>query len=97
MLPKALDYEIVKQILSYFLRNPKAVDSLEGVARWRILQEQIHRSVEETGTAMAWLVEQGFLEKIEASGSVRLFRLNPARQLDAARLVGEKRQRQRKR
>ena len=96
MLPKAPDYEIVKQILSYFVRNPKAVDSLEGVTRWRILEEKIHRSVQETGKAMAWLVEQGLLEEIEAAGSVPLFRLNPARHADAARILAEKRTRRRK-
>ena len=39
---------IAKEILSYFLRNPQAADNLEGVARWRLLEQTVHRSVEET-------------------------------------------------
>jgi hypothetical protein len=50
-----------KEVLSYFLRNPQAADTLEGVARWRLLDEPVHRSVEEINQALEWLVAQGFL------------------------------------
>lgn len=69
---------IAKDILAYFLRNPQSADSLEGVARWRLLDQTIHRSVDETNRALDWLVEQGFLLKVTRPGSGAIFCLNPA-------------------
>jgi hypothetical protein len=82
------DWEIVKQILSYFVRNPKAADSLEGVARWRLLEEQVRSSLQQTEAALAWLVSQGFLEDVQTAGSNHIFRLDPNRYADAMRVLG---------
>jgi hypothetical protein len=57
--------EVAKEILGYFLRHPKAADSLEGIAEWRILDEKVRRSVEETKKALDWLVRKGFLQEEE--------------------------------
>jgi Fe2+ or Zn2+ uptake regulation protein len=85
------ELEIVKQILNYFLRNSKAADTLEGIARWRLLEEQVHRSFQQTESALAWLVKQGFLEEVETVGSSRIFRLAPQGHEKTARfLAGEK-------
>ena len=81
----------MKQILSYFLRNSKAADTLEGIARWRLLEEQVHRSFQQTESALAWLVEQGFLEEVETVGSSRIFRLAPQSQEKTARFLAEER------
>lgn len=78
----------MKQILNYFLRNSKAADTLEGIARWRLLEEQVHRSLQQTESALAWLVEQGFLEEVETVGSSRIFRLAPQGQEKTARFLG---------
>ena len=67
--------EIAKDILSYFLRNPHAADDLEGVARWRLLNQTVHREVEDTSQALDWLVERGFLGRISRAGSGTIFRL----------------------
>jgi hypothetical protein len=77
----------VKQILGYFVRNPKAADTLEGVARWRLLEEEIQNSIAQTEAALEWLVAQGLLEKLQPPGSRCVFRLNAARQADAIRLM----------
>lgn len=73
----------MKQILSYFLRNQNAADSLEGITRWRLLEEQIHRSLQETEIALAWLVEQRFLHEVKTVGTAPIFALNPERRADA--------------
>jgi len=87
-LPRAeQEFELVKQILSYFVQNPNAADSLEGITRWRLLEEQIYRSLRETEVALAWLVEQGFLDEVKTTGSAPIFRLNPERQADALSLL----------
>ncbi len=75
-MPRMSKEEIARDILNYFLRNPQAADDLEGLARWRLLRETIHRSIEETDHAVEWLVERGFLIKLSPVGSNAIFSLN---------------------
>jgi hypothetical protein len=81
--------DVVREVLSYFVRNPKATDSIEGVARWRLLEEQVYRTVQETETALAFLVSRGFLEEIPTSGHAKVFRLEPKRLADAVRFLAQ--------
>ena len=81
------EHERAKEILSYFVRNPRAADSVEGVARWRLLDQAIHRSVEETHQALAWLVAEGFLCEATPAGSGTIFTLNAARSEQARRFL----------
>jgi hypothetical protein len=76
----------VKEILSYFLRNPEAVDSLEGIARWRLLEQRIHANFAETQGALQWLVKEGYLIEIKHPHSAVLFRLD-AEQRERAQLL----------
>jgi hypothetical protein len=87
-LPRAEEeFDLVKQVLSYFVRNPNAADDLEGITRWRLLEEQIHRSLQETQAALTWLVEQGFLHEVKTQGTKPIFRLNQERHADAVSLL----------
>lgn len=70
--------QIARQVLSYFIRNPQATDSLEGIARWRLLQERIHRTVQETNAALVWLVSEGYLREVLNPGAESLYQLNVA-------------------
>lgn len=79
--------EIAEDILRYFLRNPQAADNLEGIARWRLLAEAIHRSVEETSMVLEWLVSQGVLLKLAPAGSEPVFCLNQEKQGEAEALL----------
>ncbi len=76
-----------KEILAYFLRNPRAADSLEGVARWRVQQEAIHQTVEHVSQALAWLVELGFLLEEHRPGVAPLFRLNRSKAAEATQFL----------
>lgn len=67
---------MAKEILAYFLRNPEAVDSLTGIARWRLMEEFVQRSVQTTEAALNWLLEQGYLSETTRTGSERIFQLN---------------------
>jgi hypothetical protein len=80
---------VAKQILSYFLRNPEVADSLTELARWRLMEEQIRLSVENTQAALNWLVDQGYVQQEARVGTESLFRLNPARRADAESLLKE--------
>jgi hypothetical protein len=84
---KAANVAIAKDILSYFLRNPAAADSLAEIARWRLMQEAVQRSVEETRLALKWLIEQGYVLEESHLSTASLFQLNPERRDDAAEFV----------
>jgi hypothetical protein len=87
-LPQPPDPDIVKQMLSYFVRNPSAVDSVEGIARWRLLEEQIERTVRETETALEWLLAEGYLLEVRRPGTERLYQLNLKRRSKAIEFLG---------
>jgi hypothetical protein len=80
---QATNVAVAKDILRYFLRNPQAVESLTEIARWRLMQEQIRRTVEETQLALAWLIAEGYVQEEVHLGTARLFHLNPTRREDA--------------
>jgi len=65
------------EVLDHFVRNPQAADTLEGVARWRLLRETVHRSVDETAAALDWLVAEGFLNETSTTHAKAIYSLNP--------------------
>ena len=75
------------EILSYFVRNAQAVDSLEGIVRWRLLDETIHQRVNAAHEALQWLVDQGVLQVTQRPGVEAVFSLNPTRKIEAERLL----------
>jgi hypothetical protein len=83
-----VDAEIVKQILRYFVNNQRVVDSLEGIARWRLLESKILHNLRQTEAGLRWLVEHGFLEEIRPVGAAPLFRLDPGQKEEAVRFLG---------
>lgn len=83
------DVTVTSQVLSYFVRNPQAVDSVEGVARWRLLDEAIHVQVKAAREALEWLVERGVLREMTGPGLQAVFSLDPDRKDEAERLLVE--------
>ncbi len=71
------------------MRNPEAVDSLEGVARWRLLDEAVHHRVNATHEALRWLVERGVLRQAQGPGLKPVFWLDPDRKEEAERLLAQ--------
>ena len=78
---------VVRDVMRYFLQHPTAADTLEGIARWRLLQERARDVVTETDAALALLVERNILEEIRAAGVPPLYRLKPDKAEDARRLL----------
>ena len=70
------ELELRRLIATYFLRNPEGVDSLEGIARWRLLEEQVHTTVEQTHLALEWLVSHRYLTVENNPSAGRLYRLS---------------------
>jgi hypothetical protein len=78
------DAERTCEVLSFFLRNPQISDSVEGIARWRLLDEVIFRGIRETEAILDELVALGFLEEVTAVGAPRMFRLRKEASSQAA-------------
>jgi hypothetical protein len=79
--------DLARQILSYFLRNPSAADSFDGIARWRLLEDIARRSIAATEDALAWLIREGYLRQEALPGSKSLFRLNADMRTEAEKFV----------
>ncbi len=77
------ELEAARHVLAYFVRNATAADNVEGVARWRLLEERVHSTLQTTESALSWLVSQGFLEQMTTAGGNHVFRMNPKRMDDA--------------
>ena len=82
------DPRVLKDLLSYFVCNPQAADDLEGIARWRLLDEVVRRKVEETQRALTWLVDRKYLCETVAVGRSPIFSLNSDKVDDARVLLG---------
>jgi len=76
--------EMAREILRYFVRNPQAVDSLEGIARWRLMDEIVRRKLDETEAGLEWLVAHDYLTSSLSPGGIAIYRLN-AERIDEAR------------
>jgi len=78
--------ETTKSILKFFLQSPGQVESLAGIARWRLLEEEVRRSVKRTEEVLQWLVAKGFLLRAVV-GSRQVYKLNPEKREEATELV----------
>jgi hypothetical protein len=79
--------ELAREVLAYFLRNPKGADDLKGITKWRLLDQVIHRALEETSDALEWLVSEGYLAVESTAGSERIFRLNKEKREEAVHFM----------
>ena len=82
--------DIAQDILEYFLRNPGAVDTAEGIARWRLLEEAVHRSLETTENALQWLTREGYLTEVSRREKEPVFQLNRGKVTAALELLRAK-------
>ena len=81
--------DLAREILNYFLRHPRAADDLEGVARWRLMEERVRRTIQQADEAVQWLVTNGFLEEIVTPGG-RVFRLREDNRENAEHFLSRK-------
>lgn len=77
------------QILTHMLRHPQIVDTLEGLSRFRLLEDRVQQSVFETSEALRLLVNEGLVLEEGLSDGPRSYSLNPDRIDDAIKLREE--------
>jgi hypothetical protein len=88
--------KLAKEIMGHFLRNPQAADSLEGVTRWRLLEERVHRQLEDTDQALGWLVRRGFLVRVSSAWTEAVYKLNQENRSEAEQFLGKTKKGERK-
>lgn len=78
-----------KEVLEHFLQNPKLIQDLEDVARWRMPHELASLTFDHVRRALMWLVEEKFLVEETGQGLPARFRLNKERETDAWKFVAD--------
>lgn len=84
---KASNVRTAQEILSYFLHHPEAADSLTELSRWRLMEERVRLSVENTREALNWLIAEGYVREEMRLGTESLYQFNSARREDAELFV----------
>lgn len=60
------------------MRHPHAQDTVEGIAHWWLLEEQIREGVRQVRAALEQLTSAGLISEIRRADSTIVYRLNPA-------------------
>jgi hypothetical protein len=71
------DVQLRTLILGYLDDHPTAMDTLDGIAEWWVLRQQIEIEVRRVSRVLAALVSDGLLEEHE-QGGIRFFRRRAA-------------------
>jgi len=62
---------LARCVLGYLSEHPQATDTLEGIAEWWVMREQVRVDVKLLERVLHRLAEQGFLEEIHGGAQVR--------------------------
>jgi hypothetical protein len=67
------DAHVKSLVLGYLDDHPTAMDTLDGIAEWWVLRQQIDIEVRRVARALAALVSDGLIEECE-QGGIRFYR-----------------------
>ena len=70
------DEEIAEAILRYLAEHPQAMDTVEGIAQWWIMRQQMRVTTTRVTRVLCALTERGLLEEL-GDGEHRRYRLKP--------------------
>ena len=70
--------ELTLAVLQYLAENPRAMDTLEGIAEWWIARQQIRVEVATLARVLNRLTERGLLD-VTGSGEYARYSLKPDR------------------
>lgn len=59
----------IRDILKYIQKQPKAKHTAEGIAKYWIFQQRLEEKLEIALAAITYLVNEGFLEKIQVQNN----------------------------
>ena len=68
------DEQVAQSILGYLAEHPRAMDTVEGIAQWWIMRQQIRVTATTVARVLRQLAERGLLEEF-GDGEQRRYRL----------------------
>jgi DNA-binding IclR family transcriptional regulator len=68
------DEEVAESILAYLAEHPQAMDTVEGIAQWWIMRQQVRANVTTLARVLQGLADKGLLEQL-GDGEQRRYRL----------------------
>jgi len=81
---------MAEDILNYLMDHPEASDTVDGIARWWILEQRVKREMEEVKATLSDLARRGFVLERKSADTVAHYRLNPAKAVEIAAELGRK-------
>ncbi len=63
--------DLALRVLNYLAEHPQATDTLEGIAEWWVMREQVRVDVHLLERVLRRLTQQGLLEEIHGGAQVR--------------------------
>jgi hypothetical protein len=63
--------DLARCVLAYLAEHPQATDTLDGIAEWWVMREQVRIDVNLLEQVLHSLTEQGLLEEIHGGAQVR--------------------------
>lgn len=78
---------LTDEVLAYIVRHPQAQDTVEGIAEWWLLEQQIRRAVSEVEAALSQLVAEGFLVARQGGDGRTYYGMNRAKERDIRRYL----------
>jgi hypothetical protein len=80
---------VAREVMRYFIDGTAAADTLEGISRWRLMQQRIDHTVDETAAALRLLTARGFVEEVRTVGPT-LFRLNASKRAEITAALNDR-------
>ena len=66
----------IRDILKYIQKQPEAKHTAEGIAKYWIFQQRLEEKLETVLAAIVYLVNEGFLEKVQVQDNSSYYRVN---------------------
>lgn len=83
--------KIAYEILAYLAKNPDAQDTVEGIAEWWLLAQEIERQVSKVKEALAALVAKDLIVERKGKDSRIYYRLNKRKAKEISELLEHRR------
>src|SRR5262245_34474023 len=78
---------IISAVLQYLIENPNAQDTIEGVAGWWLLKQEVGRRTQEVKEALDELVAHGYVLEIVGGDSRTYYSVNPGKWAEISALL----------
>ena len=65
------EVELASSVLHYLAEHPLATDTIDGIAEWWVMREQVRKDIDLLQRVLRRLTQEGLLEEIHGGAQVR--------------------------